>query len=1104
MALARAEQEATCTVPGCRAGPCRTPAPFVLAEASEVPPGCPNVIELFDPRVDTVPFLSTAEVHITPRAAEAIAPLPGSARTDNLHDLLASGRLLLLETRVRHEIAGGGSGRRTVQPTPPTPVRPRPGTQTSWIRIKVVDDRSAEPLAGVNLRVTQPNGRTFDYTTRPDGCVEIHDIDPGTCSATCSLEGARLSDTYDFVTMGTQPGAAPAAAGTGPGGAAGAAGTAEDGGQPASSAPGEQPAPRIRGVRIAEIEEHRVQTGETLETLAAGAGITWQELARFNWDTDDPDQINHHLRDDVGCTRRTADGRNYVFDSSDDPGIVYIPRAWTQAGLATDQEHTVRVRSLGFRRAQPALVECVCVPGITFEFDKSYIRPSVVGPLAEVDRLAREHPQSRIIIFGHTDRVGSQQYNKDLADRRARSSFAFVTHDTGTWEQLYNEENWGLRTVQQTLLDLGHDPGPIDGEMGPLTRGAMRSFLGLGANAPVNNDAAFRARLFGEYMRRHFPTPLPDARFAPPKFMGCGEFNPIDGPNAHELANRSPGNEPNRRVVFYLFNRPPAAPPCQLHSIGPCQAEIARPGTRNNPKLTCAFYDGIASECRCEGGVRPPPPPPPPPPTPPPPPVEQLTLTLTSPGIDDARKVSHGAAVAVNNDHDCQQFQAAPGAAGRRELEPIFDLDHLAETPAEDDLLEIRLSLAPAGQAGNVRLRAVSGGNRIRVWPRSTKGAAGDVIALPANLPANNLPPSLFVEGLQTGQVTLEASFTAGGQTVTDRLVINVVELVETQGGARKIIYDYNSDIRFEVRGGPANYTYEWDFDGDGAFGNAQAEQNRNTADETIRYGPAASANTIQLVENAANRRSVFNVAVRLTGGLVLRVKGVTTEGGATRSGIRVALGTHQGQPLPAMSTAGLHTLFAWSDVFPVRFDALVPPDPTHSGANRISFDAATGANATTSFDGVGAGRQVLFVEVGPGIWNRGEMREDLVGTVNHEIRHLQQHASVRDDAPPGNVWRRLDDHFGGAAGYGDFRECEGHFSENQDTTISWFHLIAAGQRDLRQFHTRYNAALGVLATLPAGAARTAARQLLQDIYRNIPFFEMKRAGYDFSLRAPP
>ncbi len=95
---------------------------------------------------------------------------------------------------------------------------------------------------------------------------------------------------------------------------------------------------------IALVEEHRVKTGETLAGLAKSAGLSWQQLAQFNWGTADPDKINEHLRDEVGCTKKTKDGRNYVFDDSDHPGIVFIPKPWEQKGLATDQIHTIRVR----------------------------------------------------------------------------------------------------------------------------------------------------------------------------------------------------------------------------------------------------------------------------------------------------------------------------------------------------------------------------------------------------------------------------------------------------------------------------------------------------------------------------------------------------------------------------------------------------------------------------------------------------------------------------------------------------------------------------------------------------------------------------------------
>jgi hypothetical protein len=74
--------------------------------------------------------------------------------------------------------------------------------------------------------------------------------------------------------------------------------------------------------------------------------MSWQELARFNWGTDDPREVNHHLRDDVGCWMKTADGANYVFSDFDDPGVVVLPRAWTVANLVTAEIHYLQVQRL--------------------------------------------------------------------------------------------------------------------------------------------------------------------------------------------------------------------------------------------------------------------------------------------------------------------------------------------------------------------------------------------------------------------------------------------------------------------------------------------------------------------------------------------------------------------------------------------------------------------------------------------------------------------------------------------------------------------------------------------------------------------------------------
>ncbi len=591
-----------CRAPECNLGPCRLHDGLVLADATEVPHDCPSRVSFRDVELEAPRLASQRDLNVTPRAAIVLSPVPRAGIVDNVVTLVRAGRLVLLDPRFVGPIAGGGSGSASPD-QPEEPPVPPPPSQTAFIKIRVVDDATNERYGGIVLKVKLPNGQQRDFTTRPDGLVEINDIDPGTCDVTCDLTGARVTDTLDFVAMGAAGGGAATQSGGGP--AAPAGGTA--GG---TSLPVVNQGQAAGGfTRVAEIEEHRVQTGETLDSLARGAGMTWQQLAEFNFGTSDPDEVNQHLRDKVGTTTTAPDGVNVMFTSQDDPGIILIPRPWNQTGLATNQEHVVRARALAF---QSNVADCVCVPGVNFEFDKSFILPTVVDKLQELDAKLTQFPDAKIIIFGHTDRVGNDQYNKDLSDRRAKSTFGFITNNAGVWEELYNDPNerWGTREVQIILKDQGHDPGPIDGIMGDQTRAAMRSFLGLPAGAPVQNDAAFRQRLFTAYMSGKHDVLVTEAQFVGPRFMGCGEFNPLVTPNANELANRSPGNEPNRRVVFYLFKRPPGSVPCQIHSMAPCNTEINKPGTRSNPLHRCLFYNNIAKECGCEGGSTPPPPPP--------------------------------------------------------------------------------------------------------------------------------------------------------------------------------------------------------------------------------------------------------------------------------------------------------------------------------------------------------------------------------------------------------------------------------------------------------------------------------------------------------------
>jgi hypothetical protein len=330
--------------------------------------------------------------------------------------------------------------------------------------------------------------------------------------------------------------------------------------------------------------------------------MTWQELAKFNWGTDDQHEVNAFMRDELGCHKRDADN-NFVFATDDEPkgDPLLIPKAFKRPGLPIDKTHVLKVKK---KAAPKQFLECACIPGVTFEFDKSFVRPSVVDDLKKLEEALTKHPDGKLMIFGHTDKVGSEAYNKKLSERRAKSVFAFITNDAAVWEALYNEENWGTRVIQEMLVDFGFDPGPVDGINGPKTQAAVREYQeARGLSVDGVAGPATRNKMFTEYMSSKHDIKVTAGQFMDPKHMGCSEFNPVEATEA--------ANEPNRRVTIFLFN-PARLPklPCKFVDIAPCKKQMTPPSPRFKATFKCSFFDSLARDCKCEGGDTPPPPPP--------------------------------------------------------------------------------------------------------------------------------------------------------------------------------------------------------------------------------------------------------------------------------------------------------------------------------------------------------------------------------------------------------------------------------------------------------------------------------------------------------------
>lgn len=304
---------------------------------------------------------------------------------------------------------------------------------------------------------------------------------------------------------------------------------------------------------------------------------------------------------------------------------------------------------------------CVRLDDVRFEFESSVIGPEAATELKLLSKLIKEKPNRPASVFGHADPVGDDDYNKQLSGRRAEAMYALLTRKTALWEKLYStqlaggSDNWGVKSIQLMLTKLGHYNGPLNGVNDAATQNAVKSFQGspAGAGLAVDGDPGTmtREKLFAAYMdaicvdesgasfkldpTKDFLARGVDAD-GKGDYQGCSEFNPDLVFSQSEKAafdasanktQRNRENQPNRRVVIYLFRQgskvSPDIWPCPRakEGVAGCKKRFFSDGEtrRSNQALrrkfedtkdtfACRFYDRIGTLSPCES---PPPPPPP-------------------------------------------------------------------------------------------------------------------------------------------------------------------------------------------------------------------------------------------------------------------------------------------------------------------------------------------------------------------------------------------------------------------------------------------------------------------------------------------------------------
>ncbi|MGH7480666.1 MAG: OmpA family protein, partial [Longimicrobiales bacterium] len=93
--------------------------------------------------------------------------------------------------------------------------------------------------------------------------------------------------------------------------------------------------------------------------------------------------------------------------------------------------------------------------GLMFDFDSANLRSGVRSDLSDFAASLQKYPNTDILIVGHTDAVGSDSYNLDLSERRARSVADYVAAQGIVRSRLLVEGRGEMEPIASNETDAG-------------------------------------------------------------------------------------------------------------------------------------------------------------------------------------------------------------------------------------------------------------------------------------------------------------------------------------------------------------------------------------------------------------------------------------------------------------------------------------------------------------------------------------------------------------------------------------------------------------------------------------------------------------------------
>jgi len=80
---------------------------------------------------------------------------------------------------------------------------------------------------------------------------------------------------------------------------------------------------------------------------------------------------------------------------------------------------------------------------VLFDFDKWNIRPDAEESLKKVAEVIKAYKSAKVVISGHTDSIGPEEYNQTLSERRAESVKNWLSENSGINPEIVETVGYG-------------------------------------------------------------------------------------------------------------------------------------------------------------------------------------------------------------------------------------------------------------------------------------------------------------------------------------------------------------------------------------------------------------------------------------------------------------------------------------------------------------------------------------------------------------------------------------------------------------------------------------------------------------------------------------